>query len=88
MIRLYGTGREEIVCTGLRPGEKLYEELLLDKENDQATTNDRIFIAKQETYDWDTVQSWLKKLEDCLERHQDVKKVLKEILPAYHENQA
>lgn len=85
MIRLYGTGREEIVCTGLRPGEKLYEELLLDKENDQATTNDRIFIAKQETYDWNTVQEWLKKLEDCLERHQDVKKVLKEILPAYHE---
>lgn len=85
MIRLYGTGREEIVCTGLRPGEKLYEELLLDKENDQATTNDRIFIAKQETYDWNTVQEWLKQLEDCLERHQDVKKVLKEILPAYHE---
>ena len=85
MIRLYGTGREEIVCTGLRPGEKLYEELLLDKENDQATTNDRIFIAKQETYDWATVEEWLKKLEDCLERHQDVKKVLKEILPAYHE---
>lgn len=85
MIRLYGTGREEIVCTGLRPGEKLYEELLLDKENDQATTNDRIFIAKQETYDWNTVQEWLKKLEDCLERHQDIKKTLKEILPAYHE---
>lgn len=85
MIRLYGTGREEIVCTGLRPGEKLYEELLLDKENDQATTNDRIFIAKQETYDWDTVQNWLKKLEDCLERHQDIKKILKEILPTYHE---
>lgn len=85
MIRLYGTGREEIVCTGLRPGEKLYEELLLDKENDQATTNDRIFIAKQETYDWDTVKNWLKKLEDCLERHQDIKKTLKEILPTYHE---
>ena len=37
------------------------------------------------SYDWDTVQNWLKKLEDCLERHRDVRKTLKEILPTYHE---
>ena len=84
MIHLYGTGREQIVCTGLRPGEKLYEELLLDKENDQATERDRIYVAKQDHYDWDTVQGWLEKLEKCLEGHQDVKKVLHEILPTYH----
>lgn len=84
MIHLYGTGREQIVCTGLRPGEKLYEELLLDKENDQATERDRIYVAKQDHYDWETVQGWLEKLEKCLEGHQDVKKVLHEILPAYH----
>ncbi len=52
MIQLYGTGKEEIIYTGLRPGEKLYEELLLDKENDKATERDRIYVAKQETYDW------------------------------------
>ena len=84
MIHLYGTGREQIVCTGLRPGEKLYEELLLDKENDQATERDRIYVAKQDHYDWETVQGWLEKLEKCLEGHQDVKKALHEILPAYH----
>ena len=84
MIHLYGTGREQIVCTGLRPGEKLYEELLLDKENDQATERDRIYVAKQDHYDWETVQSWLEKLGKCLEGHQDVKKVLHEILPTYH----
>ena len=84
MIHLYGTGREQIVCTGLRPGEKLYEELLLDKENDQATERDRIYVAKQDHYDWETVQGWLEKLDKCLEGHQDVKKVLHEILPTYH----
>ena len=84
MIHLYGTGRDQIVCTGLRPGEKLYEELLLDKENDQATERDRIYVAKQDHYDWETVQGWLEKLEKCLEGHQDVKKALHEILPAYH----
>ena len=83
MIHLYGTGREQIVCTGLRPGEKLYEELLLDRENDQATERDRIYVARQDHYDWETVQGWLEKLEKCLEGHQDVKKVLHEILPTY-----
>ena len=85
MIHLYGTGKEEIICTGLRPGEKLYEELLLDKENDKATERDRIYVAHQEKHDWATVESMLKTLEDCLERHGDVKACLKEILPAYHE---
>ena len=85
MIRLYGTGKEQIVCTGLRPGEKLYEELLLDKENDQATERDRIYVAKQDHYDWQTVQGYLNKLEEAIEKHQDIRKTLQEILPTYHE---
>jgi len=85
MIRLYGTGKEEIICTGLRPGEKLYEELLLDKENDKATERDRIYVAHQEKYDWTTVESMLNTLEDCLERHGDIKTCLRNILPTYHE---
>ena len=85
MIRLYGTGKEKIVCTGLRPGEKLYEELLLDKENDQATERDRIYVAKQDHYDWQTVQGYLNKLEEAIEKHQDIRKTLQEILPTYHE---
>ena len=85
MIRLYGTGNEQIVCTGLRPGEKLYEELLLDKENDRATEKDRIYITHQEKYDWETVQSMLAALEDCLEKHGDIKECIHSILPAYQE---
>ncbi len=84
MIRLYGTGNEQIIYTGLRPGEKLYEELLLDKENDKATERDRIYVARQDHYEWPLVEGWLKRLEEGLDRHEDVKKLLKEILPTYH----
>ena len=87
MIRLYGTGREEITVTGLRPGEKLYEELRLDKENDQATERDRIYIAKQDHYDWETVEQYLEKLENAIEQHRDIKETLREILPTYREKQ-
>lgn len=51
MIRLYGKENEvEIVFTGLRPGEKLYEELLLD-ESEQKTKYSSIFIAKPTQHD-------------------------------------
>ena len=42
----------KIVEIGLRPGEKLYEELLNDKEKTTATVNRKIMIAKVRTYDW------------------------------------
>ncbi len=51
MIRLYGKANEvEIIYTGLRPGEKLYEELLLE-ESDQPTSYRSIFIAEPTEYD-------------------------------------
>jgi len=51
MIRLYGKENEiEIEFTGLRPGEKLYEELLLD-ESEEKTQYRSIFIAKPTKYD-------------------------------------
>lgn len=55
MIKLYGltVGKDiEIVYTGLRPGEKLYEELLNDKENTLPTHHDRIMIAKVRPTEW------------------------------------
>lgn len=85
MISLYGTGKEEIVYTGLRPGEKMYEELLLDRENDRATTRERIYITDQEPVEWSRIREWLDELEQCLERHEDVKKTLGKILNTYHE---
>ena len=83
MIRLYGKGTEKIEYVGLRPGEKLYEELLLDKETDRATEKDRIYVTEQETVEWSTVEGWLRELEQCLEQHRDVKAKIQEILPTY-----
>jgi FlaA1/EpsC-like NDP-sugar epimerase len=83
MIRLYGTGTEKIEYVGLRPGEKLYEELLLDKETDRATEKDRIYVTEQETVEWSTVDGWLRELEDCLEKHGNIKEVLRQIVPTY-----
>lgn len=59
MIKLAGLslGKDiQIVYTGLRPGEKLYEELLLDKENTLPTHHPQIMIAKVREYDLDKVQ--------------------------------
>lgn len=42
----------KIVYTGLRPGEKLYEELLSNKENTSPTMHDKIRIAKVREYDY------------------------------------
>ncbi len=58
MIRLAGKepGRDiEIVYTGLRPGEKLYEELFHETECLQQTAHEKIFLARCREVDWDTV---------------------------------
>jgi len=52
----------EIVYTGLRPGEKLYEELLRDEETDTATSKEKIFIAKPEQVAWADVENTLRAL--------------------------
>ena len=85
MIRLYGKGDEQIVYTGLRPGEKLYEELLRDEENTQATEKDKIYIAKQESYDWQTVEKMLQTLEETIDRHGDIRQILHELLPNFRD---
>ena len=66
----------------------MYEELLLDKENDRATERERIYITDQEPVDWDTVCQWMAELESCIEKHEDVKKELMKTVKAAlkHEN--
>ena len=88
MISLYSDPSAppvEIVYTGLRPGEKLYEELLRDEENDTATSKEKIFVAKPEQVEWSQVEDMLATLTTCLERHGDVRACIHELLPSFHE---
>ncbi|MDE6242662.1 MAG: polysaccharide biosynthesis protein, partial [Muribaculaceae bacterium] len=52
----------KIIETGLRPGEKLYEELLNDKEKTIPTPNDKIMIAKVRQYNFDAVNAHISKI--------------------------
>lgn len=45
LVRYFGDGRSEVVITGLRPGEKLYEEKLSDKDKTLPTDNPKVFKA-------------------------------------------
>lgn len=88
MIRLAGyvPGKDiEIVYTGLRPGEKLYEELLNQKELTIPTTNEKILVAKVREYDFDEVSS---SIEQLIQSAQEGKifptvQFMKEIVPEY-----
>jgi FlaA1/EpsC-like NDP-sugar epimerase len=55
-----------IVFTGLRPGEKLYEEILADSENTVQTHHPKIFIAKVNGLDLDLIKGGITGLQDCL----------------------
>ena len=79
MIRLYGKeGEVEIVYTGLRPGEKLYEELLID-ESEQKTKYSSIFIAHPTNYD---IEQLCADIEALLEAEDKVK-ALQKIVPEF-----
>lgn len=61
----------EIKFIGLRPGEKLEEELLLDKEKDKATKNDKIFISQPEDFEAARLRKQIKHLERLTELMDD-----------------
>ena len=88
MIQLYAPrdGREvDIVYVGLRPGEKLYEELLLAGEGIAKTENEKIFIAKPEVFSEETLNAMLSKLRKCLDEGGDMLKCLHELVPTFCE---
>lgn len=75
----------QIEYTGLRPGEKLYEELLVKEEGLLKTDNDLIFIGKPLEFDEDKFFSDLERLEEAIsEERFDVKEIVSEIVPTYH----
>ena len=73
-----------IEYTGLRPGEKLYEELLMDEEGLQETENKLIHIGKPIEMDDELFKEHLKRLEVAYkEETTDMKKIVAEIVPTY-----
>lgn len=78
----------QIVETGLRPGEKLYEELLNEKEHTIPTHHRKIMIARVRTYDFHDVEEHFSRLEDCLHHgpSHDLVVEMKHIVPEFHSN--
>jgi FlaA1/EpsC-like NDP-sugar epimerase len=85
MIRLSGISCIEIVEIGLRPGEKLYEELLVKTEELDKTSNSLIFIERDKPLDLSEIDVKLTKLEKaCLTGDDNyVRDVLKEVVPTF-----
>lgn len=88
MISLSGLelGKDiQIVFTGLRPGEKLYEELLANEENTTATQIDKIKIAKVRTYDFNDINHKIEHLIGSWENgdEMDIVKQMKQLVPEF-----
>ncbi|HEY1033314.1 MAG TPA: UDP-N-acetylglucosamine 4,6-dehydratase family protein, partial [Flavipsychrobacter sp.] len=91
IIKLAGKEPEldiKIVYTGLRPGEKLYEELLNNSENVVPTYHDKIMIAKVPEYDYEAVKDKVDRLIASAQRHYTLETVglMKELVPEFVSN--
>ena len=90
MIRLSGhvPGEDiKIEFTGLRPGEKLYEELLINEDNLVETENDRIFVVQMGNIDVDETGRKINRLiERAYDESRDIREEIKEIVPEYRIN--
>ena len=88
MIKLANKTDIEIKEIGLRPGEKLYEELLASKENTLPTDNHKILRAKVRSYESDNVDAMIDKLSQVLTTCEDFKivAVMKDIVPEFISN--
>ena len=81
----YKVGEDiEIKFTGLRPGEKMYEELLMNEEGLKKTANEMIFIGKPIEFDKDEFKAQLDRLaEIATNESADVREMIREIVPTY-----
>ena len=78
-----------IEITGLRPGEKLYEEILMSEEGLKSTDHSKIFIAKPSNITMEDVEKKLNILSDTIKDENinlsDIKKNMKKVVPTYKE---
>lgn len=82
----YRVGEDiKIEFTGLRPGEKLYEELLMDEEGMKDTANKMIHIGKPIELDEQEFFTLLKQLKDeCQIESSDIRPIIQQLVPTYH----
>lgn len=89
LITTFGDSNSSIVVTGLRPGEKLYEELLADKDNTIPTENEKIFRAKVVNKGEFTDASLAKIIPAlCDQTPEQLVDFVKKTVPEYHKPQA
>ncbi len=63
-------GRDiEISYTGLRPGEKLYEELFHDSEQLESTDHEKILLARHRIVEWERLEAMIEKMESACDRY-------------------
>ena len=88
MIKLSGAKNVEVKFTGLRPGEKLYEEVLNELEGTKPTFHEKIRIAEVREYDYDQVCKDIDELIELSKRYDDMTTVgkMKDIVPEYKSN--
>jgi FlaA1/EpsC-like NDP-sugar epimerase len=91
MIRLSGLNPYidiDIIETGLRPGEKLYEELLMDEEGLRTTPNKMIHIGRPIVFETAFLHEMLGRLEAELYADGDIRPLIQELVPTFHYQQA
>ncbi|WP_369681558.1 UDP-N-acetylglucosamine 4,6-dehydratase family protein [Ruminococcus flavefaciens] len=89
MIRLSGLKPYEdidIIEIGLRPGEKLYEELLIKTEELDKTDNNMIFVERDKPLSWELIEHKLEILKEAVDTQSNrvVKRALMQVVPTYH----
>jgi len=86
MIRLSGFEPDvdiKIEYTGLRPGEKLYEELLMAEEGLEKTAHEKIFVGKQQDMSFQEVIMCIKALENSMENDEMLRETMAKLVPTY-----
>lgn len=89
MIKLAGMeGKLNIRYTGLRPGEKLFEEVLANTETTIPTYHKKIMIAKVRQYNFETVELYVQQLIDAFEKQNNIEivQMMKQLVPEYISN--